>query len=166
MLNIIAPFASTAIRLDLGSVTGLKYKTLHCNECGEPFIERNGDDMFRVSKDWPEKAHVGADGTIPTTCSKCTQKYVIIISHNVTHVKDGVPLYMQPQSVFMAITATKKLRDTHCLECGKAYYSVSDRVNSISDNTIPFDLLDLAKLGPMEVWCKYQHCKQRWSIMT
>lgn len=161
-----APFASTAITLSLGSTTGLKYKTLNCIECGDPLVERNGDVMYRISKDWPEQARVSANGTIPTTCSKCTQKYVIVISHNVTTVMDGVPLYMQPQSVFIAITGTKKLRDTHCLECGKAYLSLSDRVNSISDNIIPFDLLDPDKLGPLEVWCKYQHCKQRWSIMA
>lgn len=160
-----APFASIVIPLSLSSTTGLKYKTLNCIECGQPFIERNGDSMYRVSKDWPEQAHVAADGTIPTTCSNCSQKYSITMA-SITSNPAGVPLYMQPQSVFVTISATKKLRDTYCLECGKAFYSVSDRISSLSDNTIPFDLLDPLKMGPMEVWCKFQHCKQRWSIMT
>jgi hypothetical protein len=52
------------------------------------------------------------------------------------------------------------------MECGKAYYSISDRIKLISDNTIPFEMLDPAKFGPMEVWCKFHHCKQRWSVMV
>lgn len=161
-----APFANTAIIINLGSVTGLKYTTKSCLECGSPLVERNGDKLFRISNDFPQEAHIGKDGTIPTTCTRCSQKYAIVISHDINNANPGVPLYMQPQSIFMAVSSNKKLRDTHCFECGKAFFSISDRYGSLSDNTIPFDLLNPEKLGPMEGWCKFHHCKQRWSIMA
>ena len=161
-----AVFADIAIILNLNSTTGLKYTTKNCIECGSPLVERNGDDLFRITNSYPQLARPNKDGVIPTACNRCQQKYDIVISHNVNKALEGVPLYMQPQTIFMAVSSDKKLRDTHCLECGKALYSVSDRYSSLSDNTIPFDLLDPNKLGPMEVWCKFQHCKQRWSIMT
>lgn len=162
----IAPFASTVISLSLGSITGLKYKTLNCVECGNPILERNSDRMFRLNaQDQPELARPSVDGTISVKCGKCSQKYSLVISFSATPSID-MPLYMQPQSLFITAVPDKKLRDTYCMECGKAFYSISDRIQLLSDNTMPFDMLDPAKLGPMEVWCKFQHCKQRWSVMT
>jgi len=163
----IAQFASIAIPLSLSSTTGLKYKTLCCVECGHPILERSSDRMFRIgATDLPELARVGADGTIPSVCRKCTQKYTITISMNMQSPGVNVPLYMQPQSIFLAVEPVKKLRDTYCMECGKAFYSISDRIKLLSDNTVPFDLLDPTRFGPMEVWCKFHHCKQRWSVMV
>lgn len=161
----IAPFADTVIALALGSTTGLKYKTLNCIECGHPVLERSSDRMFRLNNNQPEVAKVSHDGTIPATCANCTQRYSVIISVSPPS-QSSIPLYMQPQTIFMAAVPNKKLRDTYCMECGKAFYSVSDRINLLSDNVIPFEMLDPLKLGPMEVWCKFHHCKQRWSVMT
>lgn len=162
-----APFASIAIPLSLGSITGLKYKTLSCVECGHPILERSSDRMFRISsKDMPEEARIGADGTIPAICGRCTQKYSITISLGISTKVNDIPLYMQPQSMFITVSPTKKLRDVHCLECGKAFYSVSDRINLMTDNTVPLEMINPLKLGPMEVWCKFHHCKQRWSVMA
>lgn len=164
----IAPHADTHIHLSLSSVTGLRYKTVHCVECGQPIIERNNDQMMRIgNNNYPSVARVSADGSIPCVCVNCSQKYSIVatldtqISSNV-----GVPLYMQPQSIFMAITPMKTLRDIYCMECGKAFYSVSDRMKMLSDNTMPVNMIDPEKYGPMEVWCKFHHCKQRWSVFV
>lgn len=162
----IAPFADIPIDLSFSSTSGSRYRTLNCIECGHPIIERSGDDIYRITNDYPERAKAGADGTIPTKCDRCTQSFKVVVSVAVVTSKSGIPLYMQPQSLFLEVSSSKKLRDTYCVECGKAFYSVSDRIGSISDNTIPFDLLDPLKLGPMEVWCKFNHCKQRWSVMT
>lgn len=162
----IAPFADIAINLSFSSTTGLRYRTLNCIECGHPIIERSGDDIYRITNDFPERARVGVDGSIPTRCDKCTQSFKIVLAVTVVSQQQGIPLYMQPQSIFLTVSQTKKLRDTYCMECGKAFYSVSDRIDSLSDNTIPFELLDPERLGPMEARCKFQHCKQRWSVMA
>lgn len=162
-----APYANTAIILSLGSVTGLKYRTINCIECGNPIIERSGDSFSRLTGNMPENAHISADGTIKSICNKCLQKYTIVLSQSVQSIKyDSIPLYMQPESIFMEVEPSKRLRDVYCMECGKAFFSVSDRIKMISDNTIPFSILDPDKLGSMEVWCKFHHCKQRWSVMT
>jgi hypothetical protein len=162
----IAPFADISIPLSLGSVTGLKYKTINCMECGNPILERNGEKILRVRQNsYPDEARLSADGTIPVICSSCAQKYSLTFSVTVG-MSSSLPLYMQPQSIYMAIEPHKKLRDVYCMECGKAFYSISDRINLVSDNVIPFDMLDPAKMGPMEVWCKFHHCKQRWSVMA
>jgi hypothetical protein len=164
----IAPHANISIPLSLGSITGLRYKTMHCIECGEPIIERNNEKMLRVgSNDMPEIAHVGADGSIPCVCRKCSQKYSIVVALSTKMSANvGIPLYMQPQSIFMIPEPVKRLRDVYCMECGKAFYSISDRVKLVSDNTMPTEILDPNRLGPMEVWCKFHYCKQRWSIMA
>lgn len=162
-----APYANAAIPLSLNSVVGLRYKTINCIECGRPILERNNDRMLRLNNNAPTVAHVGADGTISCVCSNCSQKYTVVITFNMqSSMHNAVPLYMQPQSIFMAIEPVKKLRDVYCMECGKAFYSVSDRVKMVSDNMIPVNMLDPDKLGPMEVWCKFHHCKQRWSVMA
>jgi hypothetical protein len=161
-----APFADTAILINIGSVTGLKYTTKCCLECGAPLVERNGDKLFRITNKYPEEARINESGVIPTVCHKCSQAYTFTVSTVVNNPTTGISLWLQPQTIFLAITGNKKLRDTHCFECGYTFFSVSDRYGSLSDNTIPFDLLDPEKLGPVEPRCKYQHCKQRWSIMA
>lgn len=162
----IAPFADIAIDLSFSSTTGPRYRTLNCIECGNLIIERSGDDIYRIANDYPERARVSADGTIPTRCDRCTQKFSITVSTGFATSRSSIPLYMQPQSIFLKVSPTKKLRDTYCMECGKAFYSISDRINSLSDNTVPFGMLDPARFGPMEAWCKFQGCKQRWSVMV
>lgn len=162
----IAPFADIPIDVSFSSTTGLRYRTLNCIECGQPIIERSGEDIYRITNNYPERAKAGADGTIPTKCDRCTQSFKIVVSVTVVTSQSGIPLYMQPQSMFLAVSPTKKLRDTYCMECGKAFYSVSDRISSLSDNTVPFEMLDPTRFGPMEARCKFQHCKQRWSVMT
>lgn len=166
-MESIAPYADIPITVSLSSLTGLKYRDYSCIECGQPIIERSSERIFRFSSDMPEEAHIGADGTIPTTCSRCSQKYSIIIT---TRESEGslsnMPLYMQPQALFISVEPVKKLRDTHCMECGHAFYSISDRVSMLVDNVVPFEMLDPTKLGPMEARCKFHHCKQRWSVMA
>lgn len=162
-----APYADTPIPLSLASITGLRYRTLNCMECGQPFLERNNDKMFRIgTNNETLVAHVDANGHVNATCGRCTQKYTVTISLNIQPKREGIPLYMQPQTIYVVSEATKKLRDTYCLECGKAFYSISDRIKSVVDNVIPFEMLDTTRLGPMEARCKFQHCKQRWSVMT
>lgn len=161
----VAPYASTPIALSLRSLTGLRYRTLSCMECGNPFLERNSERIFRMgNNDMPEEAHTSADGAIYSTCGKCTQQYTVTISLTATSVHSEVPLYLQPQSMFITSEPQKKLRDTYCLECGKAFYSISDRIKLLVDNVTPIDLIDASQLGPMEARCKFQHCKQRWYV--
>lgn len=162
-----APYAEVAIALSLGSITGLKYREYCCMECGNTIIERNNDRIILYSSHVPTEARTDIDGNIPTICDRCQQKYLVTVSsQEIQNPFNNLPLYMQPQAVFVAVEPTKKLRDIHCLECGHSFYSLSDRVNMIADNVIPFESLDPARLGPMEAHCRFHHCKQRWSVMA
>ena len=157
-----APYADTPIPLFLGSSTGLRYRTLSCMECGSDFFERNADIMLRIGdKELPQQARLDSTGRIPCVCGKCSQKYTITISLHV-ETNRGVPLYMQPQSIYIANAPRKRLRDVYCLECGKAFYSISDRIQQVVDNVTPNTMI--TGLGPMEARCKFQHCKQRWQV--
>jgi hypothetical protein len=143
----------------------MRYRTLNCMECGRPFLERNKDSVYRVgARDMPGVAHAGADGLIHAVCSRCQQKYTVTLSMTIEHDRAGLPLHLQPQTLFIVTEPIKRLRDLFCLECGKAYFSVSDRIGQMIDNVTPVELLDPDRLGPMEARCKFQHCKQRWYV--
>jgi hypothetical protein len=159
-----APYADTPIPLSLRSLTGLRYRTLNCMECGHAFIERSSTQIFRFSNDSPEVAHVAADGLIHSTCPGCTQKYTLTVAVDMDSGRSDLPLYLQPQSIFVISEPVKKLRDVFCLECGKAFYSISDRIKLLVDNVTPIEMLDADRLGPMEARCKFQHCKQRFYV--
>lgn len=162
---MIAPYSETTISVSLGSVTGLRYRTLNCMECGQPFMERNSDKMFRLgNKDLTEEAKPDSGGSIATTCGNCLQKYTVTISTAAQITSTMIPLHMQPQTLFITNEPVKKLRDTFCLECGKAFYSISDRIKLLMDSVTPIELIGVGRLGPMESRCKFQHCKQRWYI--
>lgn len=161
----VAPFADFTIHLSLGSVTGIKYRTINCLECGEPVLEQSGDKILRLRQNsHPDEAHVSSDGTIPAMCSNCAQKYSLVIAARV--VKSQVSLYMHPESLHLEATSRKKLRDTRCMECGKSFFSISDRVKLVSDNIVPMNMLDKVKMGPTEAWCRFYKCKQRWRVMV
>lgn len=166
-MNTIAPYAETAIALSLGSTTGFKYREYSCIECGNTIVERNNDRIILFSNQVPTDAKTDSDGHIQTICDRCEQKYLITISLQQTqNSTSNLPLYMHPQTLFVSVTPAKKLRDVHCIECGHSFYSVSDRVNMIVDNAIPFDVLDPERLGPMEARCHFPRCKQYWRVMT
>lgn len=160
-----APYADIPISISLVSVTGLKYRTLNCLECGQPFLERNSEKVFRIGTNQaPSDAHVDAGGVILGICGRCSQKYSVTVSMAISGTRVDLPLYMQPQSIFIVNEPNKRLRDTHCMECGKTFYSISDRITSLSDNVTPLNMLDPERMGPMEARCKFHHCKQRWYI--
>lgn len=160
-----APYAEIIIPLYLTSVTGFKYRTLNCMECGHEFLERNNDTLYRLN-DESMPAEITLDGSAELAmCGNCQQKYLVQVSLNVVLEDGGIPLYMQPQSVYIAVDIAKKLRYLHCLECGKPFHSISDRISQVVDNRIPFELVDPAKIGPLEALCHSQHCGQTWAIM-
>lgn len=159
-----APFADMPIMLSVQSNVGMRYRSYECVECGLPFLERDNDTFYRSGSSEPESAHIDAGGTIPATCPRCAQKYTVVIALGIQQKREGIPLYMQPQSIFMSVESSKKLRDIYCGECGKAFFSVSDRIRMIVDNTTPEEMLDTTRYGPMEARCKFHQCKQRWYI--
>ena len=162
----VSPYASQPIAMSLSSITGLRYRTLHCAECGRPFLERSGMSLYRIGdRTQPDEVKV-KNGQVNAMCSACAQLYTVTVSDDVKQQAGSIPLYMQPQAIFVSISPEKKLRNVHCVECGKTFYSISDRVSMLVDNIVPNELLDPARLGPMEAWCKFQYCKQRWSIMV
>lgn len=165
VVGSVAPYAESIIPLYLGSSTGFRYRTLNCMECGAEFIERNNDRMFRLNDD-SLPAEVSLDGaSVKAKCGNCSQWYAVQVSLDVTLEQGGVPLYLQPQSVYLKIDTTKKLRYLHCLECGKPFHSISDRISQVIDNRVPFEMLDPAKIGPIEALCHSQNCGQTWALM-
>lgn len=160
-----APYAEIAIPLYLGSVTGFRYRTLNCMECGAEFLERNNDSLFRLN-DPSRTTEIVLDGSsVEACCGRCQQKYHVQVSLNVALEQNGVPLYLQPQSVYIAVDIEKKLRYLHCLECGKPFHSISDRIRQVVDNRVPFELLDPYKFGPLEALCHSQNCGQTWALI-
>jgi hypothetical protein len=134
-------------------------------ECGAEFMERNNENMYRLNDpDMPAEVHL--DGSsVKARCGHCQQWYAIQVALEVGLQQGGVPLYLQPQSIYLVVDTTKKLRYVHCLECGKAFHSISDRISMMVDNRIPFELVDPARIGPLEALCHAQNCGQTWAIM-
>lgn len=162
---VVAPYADTAIPIYLGSVTGMRYRTLNCMECGAEFLERNNDTMFRLN-DNELPAEIALNGaSVKAKCGNCQQWYGVQVSLSVTLEQGGIPLYLQPQSVYIVTNSVKRLRYLHCLECGKAFHSISDRISQVIDNRVPFEMLDSSKIGPLEALCHSQNCGQTWALM-
>lgn len=160
-----SPYADKPIHLSIRSISGLKYRVLNCWECGRGFLERNNDQLFRINTQaLPYEAHVGADGAVEGLCGNCGQKYTVTISTQVSYASGAIPLYMQAQSIFLAVEPAKQSRDIFCYECGKAFFGISDRIAMVVDEVAPSALIDPAKLGSMEARCKFQHCKQRFHV--
>lgn len=162
----VAPYATIVIPLYLGSVTGMRYRTLNCMECGAEFMERNNDMMYRLN-DSDSPAEISLNGSVELArCGNCQQQYAIQASLLVSLEMGGIPLYLQPQSVYISIEPVKRLRYMHCMECGKAFHSISDRIRQVVDNRVPFEQLDPLKLGPLEVLCHRQNCGQTWALIV
>jgi hypothetical protein len=79
-----APYADTPIIVSVQSSVGLRYRTWSCMECGQPFLEREGDAFFRVgSKDMPGEAHLSNGSTIAGLCGNCSQRYTVTVAFGV-----------------------------------------------------------------------------------
>lgn len=164
---IAAPYASTPIPMHLTSTTGMKYRQFNCMECGREFLERQGDVVYRIGDSLaPSEVHLGRDERINAMCSGCMQRYTVTVSYHVVYERDGIPLYMQPQSVYLVSEPIKKLRFLHCLECGKAFQTISDRIGQVVDNRIPFEYVEPSRLGPIEAMCSSNKCGQSWALMV
>jgi DNA-directed RNA polymerase subunit RPC12/RpoP len=161
----IAPYALTAIPMFLSSVTGFRYRTLNCMECGAEFLERNNDTIYRLN-DTSQPSEVAINGgVIEALCGRCQQHYHVMIATDVNLEENGIPMYLQPQSVYISVENVKKLRYLHCMECGKAFHSISDRIRQVVDNRVPFEYLDPTKIGVFEALCHRQNCGQTWALM-
>lgn len=161
-----APYADTPIVISLTAISGMRTRTLNCIECGSPFMERNSDmRLFRLnSKNMPEEATVGVNGYIDGICGNCRQKYAVTVSIHVERVINTLPLYMQPESIFITSMPDKHFRDIFCFECGKTFFSISDRIGSFIDDTTPMHMIEADRLGPIEPRCKFNYCKQRYHV--
>lgn len=160
-----APYSDSIIPLFLASVTGMRYRTLNCMECGAEFLERNNDTMYRLNDD-TLPTEIAVDGqSAKVRCGNCSQWYGVQVSISVTYEQASIPLYMQPQSIYIVTDSAKRLRYLHCLECGKPFHSISDRINMVSDNRVPFEMVDPSKIGPTETMCHAQNCGQTWALM-
>lgn len=166
-MNQTAPYASMPIPLFLGSTTGMKYRMLNCLECGRPFLERQNEVLYRVNDaSNPSEIIIATESSIQVFCGDCHQEYQVIVSEHVVYTKDAIPLYMQPQSLYIVSEPKKRLRFIHCLECGHAFHSISDRIDSMSDNRVPFEFVAAERLGPIETMCHFSKCSQAWSLMV
>lgn len=160
-----APYASTAIPLYLMSVTGTQYRSLNCLECGKEFLERGNSTMYRINDEsQPSEIAISA-AQVMAICGNCSQQYSLNISISVEYARDSIPLYLQPQSIYFSAEPKKRLRFVHCLECGKTFHSISDRISQIIDNRVPFEYLSPERLGPLEQVCPWSRCGQTWALM-
>jgi hypothetical protein len=165
-MGVSAPYAVNEIPLYLTSVTGMKYRYIHCIECGTAILERNSDEIYRFNDEQPPVAVHISSLPINAMCSNCAQRYTLHVSLAMTYDPDGPALYMQPQTIQLAVEPVKKLRDYHCMEDGKSMNLISDRIAYVSDNRVPFEHVDPAKVGPIGTYCPSRNCHQYWSIMV
>lgn len=164
--TVSAPYAEIAIPLYLGSLTGSRYRSLNCMECGQEFLQRDSERMYRVGDNTlPAEINISSE-SVKAKCGKCNQWYGVQVSLTVTSQEGGIPLYLQPQSVYFSVETHKHLRYLHCLECGKTFQSISDRINYVADNRIPFEQLNPERLGPFEQPCTWNRCGQIWALMV
>lgn len=164
-VKAVAPYAEIAIPLYLSSITGLRYRTLNCLECGAEFLERNNDNFFRLN-DESQPTEVMLNGAVMgARCGNCSQQYSVMVSLQVSYESGGVSLNLQPQSIYIKSDSLKKLRYVHCLECRRPFQTISDRIAMVVDNRVPFEYLDPAKIGVIETLCHNYQCKQTWAIM-
>lgn len=163
----IAPYAGVAIPLYLDSTNGMRYRNLHCIECGREFLERNNDTMYRINDtSQPTEVRIAANTPIEAKCGNCTQTYIVSVAVSIVYERDGIPLHMQPQTLHLVIEQQKQLRYISCLECGKVIHSISDRIGHMTDNRVPFEYLSPNRLGPMEAICRENDCRQSWTLMV
>lgn len=162
--TINAPYAANPIPLHLGSSTGMRYRTLNCMECGREFLERNNDTLYR-SNDQGQPPQAISSTPIPAVCGYCSQQYILTIAIQVTIERYAVPLHQQPQSVYIAPETSKQQRTIHCLECGKVFQGISDRISQVVDNQIPMQYVVASHLGPVTAMCSFKKCKQAWAFI-
>jgi hypothetical protein len=161
-----APYASTVIPLYLSSVTGMRYRTIHCIECGAEMLERNSETLYRLNDDSrPTEVSISAVQN-DVLCGNCQQAYAINVSLAVQYNPDGPALHLHPQTIQLAIVPDKKLRNIHCIESGHVFHALADRIGYISDNRVPMEYIDPMKAGPQEAICRAQNCHQLWAIMV
>lgn len=159
----VAPYAETSIPVHLQSLHGMRYRLLSCVECAAEFLERQGDSYYRIGNpDLPEEAHIDASGGIEARCGNCKQRYTVFFALSISAYRADPLAFQKPQTIFLSPSETKKPRDTYCLECHHAYLSLCDRISMISDDTVPLE--HISAIGPLEVRCKFNKCKQRWQI--
>jgi hypothetical protein len=81
--SVSAPYALSAIPLFLSSLTGFKYRTINCMECGAEFLERNNNTMYRLN-DYSQPQEVALSGAVvEALCGNCQQSYHVIVSLDV-----------------------------------------------------------------------------------
>lgn len=163
--TISAPYATKPIPLHLSSLTGMRYRILNCMECGREFLERNNDTVYRIG-DSSQPRQVAITSNIQAICGHCSQQYTVSIAIDVTVPRGAIPLYMQPQSVYLLPESDKHLRQMHCLECGKVFQRVSDRIGQVVDNYVPLQYVEAHRLGSIESMCSFKKCKQLWSFIV
>lgn len=161
-----APYADKPIPLYLTSVTGMKYRNIHCIECGTPILERNADEIYLFNDEEPPVAVAISAEQIRAVCVNCSQQYALHVSLAMRYDPEGPALYMQPQTIQLAVEHDKALRDYHCMEDGKSMNLISDRIAYVSDNRVPFEHVDPAKPGPIGTYCPSRSCHQYWTIMV
>lgn len=145
----------------------MRYRNLNCVECGSEFLERNSDMMYRIGDSLaPSEIHIGRETHVNAMCPNCSQRYTVQISLSVATKQDSIPLHLQPESIYIVVEEQKRLRYLHCMECGKPFHSISDRVSQVVDNRIPWEYVNPSRLGPLEALCHYNNCGQTWALIV
>lgn len=159
-----APYADTPIELSMLSTSSNRYKTYYCIECRHPFLQRDGDTIYRVNNNnEPSTAHFGG-GMVLTRCDRCKQKYVGTISIATTRIARTDQLHMVVQTIYIVPAAIKIERYIRCLECGGSFITLADQISKIVDNSLPLEFESPDRVVAPEARCKIGNCRQRWAL--
>lgn len=112
----------------------------------------------------PRQAHVDESGGIRANCPDCAQKYIVTVS--LTIERSVTILASINESIYFVAVPNKERRYTRCMECGKAFHIMNDRISQVVDNAMPLEFIDKSKLAPLEAMCGFSRCRQQWSFMV
>ncbi len=161
-----APYADKPINISIMSVTTTSYRLFHCLECGRKFMERYEGAFWRVGDNTSPRQIRLDGGYILSKCPECLQKYIITISTYPKTIRPTTFINEQSQSIYFKPELDKHERYTRCMECGKAYQTISDRIDSVVDSALPDEYRDNSKMAPFQAICKFNRCRQHWVLVV
>lgn len=74
------------------------------------------------------------------------------------------PYNQQPITVLIKAVKQKVFRQLHCLECGRPFLDITDKILSVSDSVTPIEQLNPDEVGIIEAHCSRHDCKQYYRM--
>lgn len=74
------------------------------------------------------------------------------------------PFNTMPITLVLTTLTQKAYRRLHCLECGRPFLDITDKVATATEGTQPVDQMKPDQKGFIEPHCHFHYCKQYYRI--